>query len=66
MADIQPPYVFGEELDKRALEVAKEYEEYKRKETQRRKRVSQGKPSRLKRQLISVLEKLTAFLERTQ
>jgi len=65
------PYVFGDELDKRALEIAKEYEEIK-KEAQdlknriRRKHVSQEKPSRLKRQLISILEKLTAFLERTQ
>jgi len=66
MADIQPPYVFGDELDKRALEIAKEYEEHKRKESQRRNRTSQEKPSRLKRQLILVLEKLTAFLERTQ
>jgi len=66
MADIQPPYVFREELDKRVLEVAKEYEEYKRKEAERRKSVSQEKPSCLIRLLISVLEKLTAFLERTQ
>jgi len=59
------PYVFGDELEKRALEVAKEYEELKR-EAQRIRSVPQKKPSRLTRLLITVLEKLTALLERTQ